>query len=307
MVGAMSEHTHTLENGTAKRLERSRSDRMVAGVCGGLARYFDIHPAFYRVGFVVLTLLGGAGIVIYAAAALVMPDEGKEDSVATAALRNRRNRPWPLIGLALVAVAAATLLSRATLWPHGDAWVVLLLAGGAILWITRHGGVAATTDGSDLAAEDSRRIRRVVKGLAIAFATIVALLLVAAAVFAAVFHVHLGSGIGDRRYVAADLQDVRRTYKLGIGDMTVDLSNVRFRRGETTISTRVDVGTLRVTVPDNVALRVRGDAQLGRVELLGQTASGRNVDRRVSHPGARVLVLNARVGAGNVEVTRAVP
>jgi len=69
----MSEHTHTLENGAAKRLERSRSDRMVAGVCGGLARYFDIHPAFYRVGFVVLTLLGGAGLLIYLAAALVIP------------------------------------------------------------------------------------------------------------------------------------------------------------------------------------------------------------------------------------------
>src|SRR5438046_8365049 len=102
----------TAEQPAVKRLERSRSDRMLAGVCGGLARYFDIHPAFYRVGFVVLTLLGGAGILIYAAAALVMPDEGKEDSVATAALRNRRERPWPLIGLALVAVAVVSLLSR---------------------------------------------------------------------------------------------------------------------------------------------------------------------------------------------------
>src|SRR5438874_2595564 len=148
----MTENTHILENGAAKRLERSRSDRMVAGVCGGLARYFDIHPAFYRVGFVVLTLLGGAGIVIYAAAALVMPDEGKEDSIATAALRTWRDRPWPLIGLALVGVALATLLSRATLWPHGDAWVLLLLAGAGILWITRHGtATAATADASTLA------------------------------------------------------------------------------------------------------------------------------------------------------------
>lgn len=56
------------------------------------------HPAFFRVGFVVLTLLGGAGLVIYLAAWLVMPDEGKEDSFVTAALRNRRDRPWPLIG-----------------------------------------------------------------------------------------------------------------------------------------------------------------------------------------------------------------
>src|SRR2546428_13583480 len=94
---AMSEHI--TEQPAVKRLERSRSDRMLAGVCGGLARYFDIHPAFYRVGFVVLTLLGGAGILIYIAAALVMPDEGKEDSVATAALRNRRERPRPLHGV----------------------------------------------------------------------------------------------------------------------------------------------------------------------------------------------------------------
>lgn len=304
--GAMSEHTHTIENGAAKRLERSRSDRMLAGVCGGLARYFDIHPAFYRVGFVVLTLLGGAGIVIYAAAALVMPDEGKEDSVATAALRNRRDRPWPLIGLALVAVAAATLLSRATLWPHGDAWIVLLLAGGAILWITRHGTAAPTADASSLAAEDSRRVRRLFKGLAIALGTIVALLLVTAAVVAAIFHVHVGSGVGERKYVVAGVQDLRSTYKLGVGDMTVDLSAVRFRPGETTVSTRVDVGSLRVIVPDDIALRVRGDTQLGQVELLGRAADGRNVDKSVDQRGARVLVLNAHVGVGKVQVTRVV-
>src|SRR5436190_902972 len=134
--GCMSEHT--VEEPAVKRLERSRSDRMLAGVCGGLASYFEIHPAFYRVGFVVLTLLGGAGLVIYAAAALVMPEEGKPDSIVTAALRDRRDRPWPLIGLGLLAVAGAVLLSHATLWPHGDAWFVLLLAGAAILLITRH-------------------------------------------------------------------------------------------------------------------------------------------------------------------------
>ena len=78
---------HTVEGPAVKRLERSRSDRMLAGVSGGLASYFEIHPAFYRVGFVVLTLLGGAGMLIYLAAALVMPDEGQEDSIASAALR----------------------------------------------------------------------------------------------------------------------------------------------------------------------------------------------------------------------------
>jgi phage shock protein PspC (stress-responsive transcriptional regulator) len=303
----MSEHTHILENGAVKRLERSRSDRMVAGVCGGLARYFDIHPAFYRVGFVVLTLLGGAGILIYAAAALVIPDEGKEDSVATAALRNRRDRPWPLIGLALVGIALASLLSHATLWPHGDAWIVLLIAGAVILWVTRHSSRVATGDSAALAAEDSRRLRRVGKGLAIAAGTIVALTLVAAAVFASIFHVHVGRGVGDRNYVVAGAQDLHRNYRLGIGDLSVDLRNVTFPAGETQVGARVDVGNLRVVVPQGVALRVHGDAELGQVEVLGRTADGRNVDKKIDQTGKRVLVLDAHVGVGKVTVTRALP
>ena len=57
----MSEHTTDTR---ATRLERSRSDRMLAGVAGGLAAYFELHPAVFRVAFVVLTLMGGAGIPI---------------------------------------------------------------------------------------------------------------------------------------------------------------------------------------------------------------------------------------------------
>ena len=295
---------------TYKALRRSKDDRMIAGVCGWLGRYFDVNPAFYRVGFVVLTLLGGAGIVIYAAAALVIPDEGKEDSVATAALRDRRDRPWPLIGLALVAVAGAILLSRATLWPHGDAWVLLLLAGGVILWVTRHGaGAAAATadhDPAALAAEDSRRVRRVFRGLLIAFGTLVALVLVAAAIFAAVFHVQLGHGIGDRSYFVTSTSELRQKYDLGIGNLTVDMRELELPVGKTHVKARVDIGDLDVVVPPGVAVQVHGDAQAGRVEILGRLGDGRDVDRTVLQNGPRVLVLDAHVGAGRVHVTRAV-
>jgi phage shock protein PspC (stress-responsive transcriptional regulator) len=297
--------THTLGNGATKRLERSRSDRKLAGVCGGLARYFDIHPAVYRVGFVVLTLLGGAGILIYLAAALVMPDEGHEDSFATAALRNRRDRPWPLIGLGLVAVAFVTLLSRATLWPHGDAWIPLLIAGAAILWITRHGNAPAG-DAAALASEDSRRVRRLVKRLVIALGTLIALLLVGAAVVAATFNVHLGNGVGDRSYLVGGTQDLRSSYKLGVGDMTLDLSGVRFTSAETHVKARVDIGNLRVIVPTGVALQVRGDAQLGEVDILGTSDDGRHARTSVVQAGKHVLVLDAHVGVGQVRVTRAV-
>ena len=300
----MSEHT--VEGPTVKRLERSRSDRKLAGVCGGLASYFEMHPAFYRVGFVVLTLLGGAGILIYAAAALVMPDEGKEDSVVSAALRNRRDRPWPLIGLALVGVAGVILLSHATLWPRGDAWIVLLLAGALILWITRQKKADAITDAKQLAAEDSRRIRRLFVGFAVTIASLVALVLVAAAVFAAVVHVHVGRGIGDRTYNVAGVQDLRDAYRLGIGHLTLDLGNVEVPVGETRVAARVDVGELDVVVPSDVAVRVHGDTQFGDLNLLGTYADGHDVNRHVEQNGKRVLVLDAHVGAGSLRVTRAV-
>jgi len=301
----MSEHT--VEGPTIKRLERSRSDRMLAGVSGGLASYFEIHPAFFRVGFVVLTLLGGAGIVIYLAAALVMPDEGKEDSVVSAALRNRRDRPWPLIGIGLLAAAGLILLSHATLWPGGDAWIVLLIAGAAILWITRQGKAVPTTDAKQLASRDSRRIRRFFVGLAVALASLVALVLVAAAVFAAVVHVHVGRGVGERTYNVAGIQDLRDDYRLGIGRMVLDLSDVQFPAGQQTqVNARVDVGRLDVIVPPDVALRVHGDTQFGDVNLLGDISDGHDVERSVDQDGKRVLVLDAHVGAGALRVDRAV-
>lgn len=300
----MSEHTTHIPE--TRLLQRSRSDRMVAGVAGGLARYFDIHPAVFRVGFVVLTLLGGAGILIYAVAALVMPDEGKRDSVATAALRNRRDRPWPLIGLGLLAVAVAILLSRATLWFDADAWWLFLIAGGLILWITRH-PAEPSADAKQLAAEDSRRVRRLFRRLAIAVAALLALVIVAAAIFVASFDVDLGSGIGDRNYIVTSTEQLHDEYHLGIGSLDLDLSRVELPAGETHVDVRVDVGDMDVLVPADVALRIHGKAEVGEVDLPnGIRGDGRNVESELIETGERVLVLDASVGAGAVRVERAV-
>jgi phage shock protein PspC (stress-responsive transcriptional regulator) len=300
----MSEHTTHIPE--TRLLQRSRSDRMVAGVAGGLARYFDIHPAVFRVGFVVLTLLGGAGILIYAVAALVMPDEGKKDSVATAALRNRRDRPWPLIGLGLLAVAVAILLSRATLWFDADAWWLFLIAGGLILWITRH-PAEPSADAKQLAAEDSRRVRRLFRRLAIAVAALLALVIAAAAIFVASFDVDLGSGIGDRNYIVTSTEQLHDEYHLGIGSLDLDLSRVELPAGETHVQVRVDVGDMDVLVPADVALRIHGKAEVGEVDLPdGIRGDGRNVESELIETGERVLVLDASVGAGAVRVERAV-
>src|SRR4051812_23995253 len=131
--GHMSEHT--LNPPSIKRLERTRTDKVLAGVSAGLGRYFDLTPAVFRLGFVVLTLLGGAGILVYIAAVLVMPKEGDERSIAEGILAERRDHPARLVALGLVAVAVLSLLARADTWPTaGTAWVLVVIAGLIFLW-----------------------------------------------------------------------------------------------------------------------------------------------------------------------------
>lgn len=62
-------------DGTARKLYRSRTDRKVAGVCGGLGEYFNVDPTLIRVLFVLAALPGGPGLVLYIVLALVMPEE----------------------------------------------------------------------------------------------------------------------------------------------------------------------------------------------------------------------------------------
>src|SRR5262245_45506599 len=130
---------------TYKQLRRSQSDRMIAGVSGGLGRYFDVNPVLYRVGFVVLALLGGAGIVIYLVAALVIPDEGRDESLVDSALRERRVRPWRLLGLVLVVVSAIVLLAQLQPWDGHFAWVFVLVAGVILLTLGPHVWSEVTT------------------------------------------------------------------------------------------------------------------------------------------------------------------
>lgn len=58
-----------------KRLYRSESNRMIAGVCGGLGEYFNIDPVILRLAFVLVTLAGGAGILAYIILWIVVPTE----------------------------------------------------------------------------------------------------------------------------------------------------------------------------------------------------------------------------------------
>jgi phage shock protein C len=79
------------ENG--KRLTRTRDGRMIAGVCSGVAAYFGVDATIVRVVLAAVTLLtGGTGILLYVAAALIVPDEGKETSIAQDLINKQTNK-----------------------------------------------------------------------------------------------------------------------------------------------------------------------------------------------------------------------
>ena len=69
------------------RLHRSRRDRILFGVCGGLGDYFAVDPTLIRLAFVLVTLAGGAGVLAYIILAIVMPDEGSEPLTGREGLR----------------------------------------------------------------------------------------------------------------------------------------------------------------------------------------------------------------------------
>jgi phage shock protein C len=56
-------------------LRRSREDRVIAGVCGGLGRYLGIDPVLLRIAFVVLALVGGGGVLLYLVSWILIPEE----------------------------------------------------------------------------------------------------------------------------------------------------------------------------------------------------------------------------------------
>jgi phage shock protein PspC (stress-responsive transcriptional regulator) len=110
------------------------ADRKIAGVAGGLARHLDIDPIILRVAFVVLVFFGGAGLLLYGACWLLVPEDGSVSAPLSLDDRNRSiallvvgaisvllvlgdsvgqfGFPWPLALIALVALVVLVFLDR---------------------------------------------------------------------------------------------------------------------------------------------------------------------------------------------------
>ena len=286
-----------LEGEPVRRIERSRRDRWIFGVSGGLADYFGLHPAIYRVLFVALAFAGGTGILLYFALALVMPDESAEESVLVEMLRRQRNRPWLVIGLALLALLLLSTLGEGA----GDqmgALLLLLVVGGVVLLWSR----ASRRDASRAAARGRRSVAWRVGVVAATVAVVVA------GAGGAIAAVEAKGGMGERVERPRTLVDLDDEYRLGAGQLELDLSGLELPEGETRVAARVGFGELDIVLPPGVPVDVTSEVEWGDVDVLGRGEEGRDAYERIVDPGfeeaERRLVVDAHVRGGELSVRR---
>ena len=135
------------------RLYRSSTDRIVAGVCGGLAEYLEIDPVLVRLAFVLLLFASGIGIPIYVILWIVMPEQDSEAGSDTELIQKsindisetvqsgarRLGRPGT-VGLILILLGAYFLLSEVGLftWVTGAVfWPLAIIGAGVYLLLRR--------------------------------------------------------------------------------------------------------------------------------------------------------------------------
>ncbi len=167
-----------------KRLYRSRTNSIIAGVCGGLGEFLGIDPALVRLLWLLATLMGGAGILAYIVLALVIPEEPIEH-----ARRKRASPGWGagwqrgiystnaglLIGLALILFGGILLLDNLGLIPGflydmwrlfwRLFWPLLLISLGIVLVIGLSGQTWRQRSGRSLRRSRDRIIAGVCGGL----------------------------------------------------------------------------------------------------------------------------------------------
>jgi phage shock protein C len=113
-------------------LRRSTSDKVIAGVAGGLGRYLGVDPIIVRIALVVFALSGGAGVLLYIIAWIAIPEERPGELPAVAARTDRNNG---IIILGAILLIAGGLLFAERLMPSFSAYVgpVVLIGLGAAL------------------------------------------------------------------------------------------------------------------------------------------------------------------------------
>jgi phage shock protein PspC (stress-responsive transcriptional regulator) len=322
-----------------RRLTRSRADRVIGGVCGGLGRYFNLDPLLFRIGAVALVFLGGAGILLYLAMLLLVPNEDETAPIVPGT--QGRNRGFAIAGVVvLLLFAFPFLLGGGLLFAGiGIPLAILVSAGVLVWWLVS--GEGPSGDAGDIARRAALGLAVlvgcfilffvagfgaaagpdwlipalvVVAGVAIVAGAFVkpvrwlvapALTVALAAGIVAAAGIDTGGGIGQREYRPGSSVDLRDHYELGIGELVVDLRNTDLPKGDVPIDLDVGIGEARVIVPDNVCVATAGDVGVGNVHVRGRDHGGVDVnyeDSPSANPTATRVLVHGDVGLGELRV-----
>ena len=116
-------------------LQRSREQRIVAGVAGGLGKRFGVSPWWFRAGFIVLSAFGGLGLALYAIGWLLIPEAGQLDSIAAQWIgRADGSDASTWIGAGLLALAGLIVLGWIGVFDSAVFWAALLFLIGVMLY-----------------------------------------------------------------------------------------------------------------------------------------------------------------------------
>lgn len=268
-----------------RRFLRSHDDRIIAGVCGGLGRYFDIDPVIIRIAFALSVLFGGLGILAYLAVALFAP---VDDGTGAPAEGGRGREIAQILGVFAIALAA--------------------IAGFAVL---AAGATLATGLGFGLPVA----IVIVIIGIALAATSfrggarwllLPALALSIGVGVAAAADLDLEGGIGNREHRPVSATAIPDDgYELGIGRLAVDLRGMSWSRQQVvSLTARVGAGQLVVAVPSRVCVVADAHAGAGDLVVAGQQADGADVDLATGGgaTGRPQLRLDAAVDLGQIAV-----
>jgi hypothetical protein len=171
--------------------------------------------------------------------------------------------------------------------------VLVLLAGLAILWAYDRRG-----------AERGGSAHRLLFWFLGVLVALVVAVVAAVAVAAAWFDVGFGDDVGTRVEAPANTSELKSSYELGIGDLRVDLSDIGPITSETNVSAKVGIGNLRIIVPAEVGVAASAHAKVGEVYVFDRHADGRNASVTVGSDAP--LVIDAKVGAGRIDIVRAI-
>jgi len=308
--GEPSAEEAPLPHARPARLRRDMEHRMLGGVAAGLALYLDVDVVIVRVVIAALTLLGGVGALIYVAAWLLIPAGEEEQPLAQQWVGRRpehRSLVVIILGVVIGIVALSDLWWNGPWWPRPDGGIGLGLGAVAVVLaltlVVNSGG--NRTVGS--------RLRWLFVTLVLASVAVV--VVAAATVFSieAASGVPLRGGIGNTQLHPTSASQLAPNYRLAMGNLTLDLSDVTFRTGTTHVTASVGFGRLLVEVPPGPTVSVVAHSGLGDVEVFGQNNSGLSTVQTMQSTGqsagARTasrphLVIDADAGVGQVQVVR---